>query len=361
MGLAKGSSDKKSLTYVKTKENQMECTNKCNSERPNKRKSAMAFSYSDTRHSSSDEDERIFKKKKTQSYEGSSRILRSQKEAVVTRNEKDQGSHDENISKDVDIMETKNLEVARERKECVSPELSSYSIKIPPPNLKKNINKKKHNINTPAKSSSIHDSNEEQSAISLLPKGRTSALTDQEILIELEEDSTSDNIKGKSEITEIKPLPVKGLSRRIKNECMILERIQMDKQKKMEAEKEEAQRKENEEKKKREEFYKKQTEERQERDRQWEERQKSREEKSKKWNNIMDTKFRKKINDEGREELQGLHEQNENASLEDIEEDRLLQVKTFSEFVLIVRSDNISGELYTLHVSFFSHRITVLL
>lgn len=341
MGLAKGSSDKKSLTYVKTEENQTECTNKCSNERPNKRKSAMALSYSDTRHSSSDEDERVFKKKKIQSYEGSSRILRSRKEVVVTRDEKDQGSHDENISEDVEVAETMNLEVTREREECLSPELSMYSVKMPPPNARRNINKKKHNINTPAKSSSIHDSDEEQSAISLLPKGRTSALTDQEILIELEDDSNSDTIKGKSESTEIKPLPVKGLSRRIKNQCMLLEKIQMDKQKKMETEKEETQRKENEEKKKREEFYKKQTEERQEKNKQWEERQKSSEEKSKKWSNIMDTKFRKKINDEGREKLQGLREQNENTILEDTEEDRLFQDNSavVTKRMKIVRND----------------------
>ena len=266
MGLAKGSWDKKSeLTCVKTEENQRECTDKFNNERPNKRKSTVALSYPDTRHSSSDEDERIFKKKKTQPYEGSSKILRSQKEETVTRNEKDHCSHDEGISKDVDRVETKSLEVAREREECSLPEISLYSIKIPPPNLRKNINKKKHNISTAAKSLSIRDSNneEQQGAVIslLLPKGKgtSGARTDQEIVIELDDDSTScgDNIKGKSESIEIKPLPVKGLSRRIKNECMILERIQMDKRKKMETEKEESRRKENEEKKKREDLYKK--------------------------------------------------------------------------------------------------------
>lgn len=64
MGLIKDNLDKKSVTNIKTEQNEMECINKYSNERPNKRKSTMIFSLSDAIYSSSDEDEYIIKKKK---------------------------------------------------------------------------------------------------------------------------------------------------------------------------------------------------------------------------------------------------------------------------------------------------------
>lgn len=328
VGHAKSSSDKKALTNIKTEENQMECTNKYNNERPNKRKSTVVFFTSNATHSSSDEDEKIVKKKKTQPYEELSKILRSHKGTCVTTSEQNKYSDNtNNISRNFDNMETKNLQMEHKKKECLSPELLPiYSRKISPPNPRRYINnKKKYNVNIPTKSVAAHNINVEQSAINLVPKEKNDILTDEEILVELEKDNTNVTIKTMSKNTEIKPLPVKSLSRRIKNECMILEKIQIEKQKKIEIIKEETQKREKEEKRKREEFYRKQIEEKQNKEKQQEEKEKSREKKSEKWNSVVDMKFRKKSGEKCREKLCGLREQNENKMFEITEENNLFQ------------------------------------
>lgn len=323
---AKGSSDKKSLTNTMNEENQVEYTNRCTDERPNKRKFTLLPS-SNAIHSSSDEDETIFKKKKIQYYEKSDRILRSYKEAVIEKTEKHRHLHDENSDRGIENMETENLEIEHEQRECSSPEILPLRLrKITPPNPRRGINKKrKHSGSMSIKGPSVHSSNEEQSVTSLLPKGDSSILTDQEILIELEKDDSNDNIKTNSEYIEIKPLPMRGLSHRIRNECMILERIRKEKEKKMEVEKEEIQKKEDEEGRKREEYYRKQIEERLQREEEEEEKEKSRAEKSKRWNDMMNMKCRKRITEESKERLEGLHEQDESNNSEIIK-DRLYQV-----------------------------------
>ncbi|XP_076234908.1 beta-mannosidase [Calliopsis andreniformis] len=324
VGLAKGSSNKKPLTNIMNEENLMECTNKHASERYNKRKSTLVPSSSNTTHYNSDEDEKTVKKKKTQTYEKSSRVLRSH---VGTIFDDTMCSHNENIGRDFDDMEIEDINMEHETSKCDSPKISLLiSKKIIPPNPRKCINKKrKCSSNISAKDSSASNSNEEQSAINIVPKRRSSILTDEEILIELEKDNIKNTSKIDSENVEIKPLPMKGLSYRLKNECKILERIQKEKQKKMEIEKEETQKKENEEKRKREEFYKRQIEEKQQKEKEMEEKEKFREEKRKKWNNVMDMKCRKKIFEDGKEKLRGLREQNENKIIEIDEENRSYQ------------------------------------
>ena len=57
-----------------------------------------------------------------------------------------------------------------------------------------------------------HSSNEKQNAITLISKNKSSNLTDENILIELENDNANDNVKTIFESTETKPLPKKGFS-----------------------------------------------------------------------------------------------------------------------------------------------------
>ncbi|XP_076284235.1 beta-mannosidase [Lasioglossum baleicum] len=313
--VAKSSLDRKSLTNSKTEENSMECTDIYNIERPNKRKSALVVSSSNTSHSDSDEDDIVIKKKKTQPYELSNRVLHSDNEMCVTVGENEYVDN-EDIRKNT-VTETKSLDVEQKKCEYLSSELlPSYSRKITPPSTRKCINKKKkHNTNILANASSPYDSSEEQSAINLDCQEKNNILTDEEILLELEKDNAADEMKTSSETTEIKPLPIKGLSHRIKNECMILDRIQMEKQKKMETVKEQAQRKEQEEKRKREEFYKKQIEERQQRQKQREEREKSREEMGKKWKSIANIKSQKQASEENKKRIYDLYKQNQNETL----------------------------------------------
>nr|XP_031833723.1 beta-mannosidase [Nomia melanderi] len=312
VGVTKSSLDTKSLTNSRTEENQMECTDRYNSQRPNKRKATLVVSSSNATNSS-DEDEKVIKRKKT--YEPSNRILRSYNETRVTAGEQSQCLDDENINKN--ITKTKNLKVEHKERQCLSPELlPSYSRKITPPNIRKYINKKKkHNISLLVSTLSAHDTTEEQNTTNLNFKQKDNILTNEEILLELEKDDTINNIKVSSENTEIKPLPTRGLSHRIKNECMILERIQMEKQKKLLIEKEKAQKKEDEEKRKREEFYKKQLEDKKQKEKQKEEKEKSREDKSKKWKSVINAKSHKKVGEECREKIRGLREQNENETL----------------------------------------------
>lgn len=213
------------------------------------------------------------------------------------------------------VVETKNLDVEHTKCEYLSSELlSSYSRNIAPPTTRKCLNKKKkHNINIISDASSLYDSSKEQSAINLDCQEKNNILTDEEILLELEKEKVADEMKMSPKNTEIKPLPMKGLSHRIKNECMILERIQKEKQKKMETAKEQVQRREEEEKRKKEEFYKKQVEERQQRQKQREEREKSREEKGKKWKSIV--KSQKQVSEENKKRIYDLYKQNENDTL----------------------------------------------
>ncbi|XP_043254895.1 histone-lysine N-methyltransferase, H3 lysine-79 specific-like [Colletes gigas] len=343
VGLAKGSLDKKTLTNIKAEENQMECTNKYDIERPNKRKSTVVLSSSNATHFNSDEDEKIVKKKKTLPQEGPSRILRSHKGASVITNEKDERSgNTNNISRTCNIESTKNFKAEHQKEECLSPELLSlYTRKIIPLNPLKNIsNKKKYIINTPeTENLTAHGSNMEESVTSDI-------LTDEEILAELEKDKADGNIKM-FDNTEIKPLPVTGLSRRIKNECMILEKIQIEKQKKLEILKEEARKKENERKRKREEFYRKQIEERQQREKQQEEKEKAREAKTRKWNSVVDAKLRKKIGEQSKEKLRGLREQNENKIIEITEENNLFQDNNRTSIIKKIEStrDNVGNNI----------------
>ncbi|XP_053986263.1 beta-mannosidase [Hylaeus volcanicus] len=324
VGVAKGSSDKKALTNIKTEENQMECTNKCNTERPNKRKSTVALSSSNTAHSSSDEDEKIFKKKKTQPSQETSRVLRPHKGTCAVTNDKHEHSDDtDNISKDFDNMEIVNSQV-EQREECLSPELLSlYTQTITPLNTKKYINnKKQHSVNTPVKHIAEHDTNVEQCPMDMMPNEKCDILTDEELLAELEKDTADAGIKVTPKNIEIKPLPMKGFSRRLRHECMVLEKLQIEKQKKIEIEREELQKKEIEEKKKREEFYRKQIEESHQREKQLEEIEKSRKVKSKKWSSLMRMRLREK---ECKDNSRGLREQNENKVFEIMEENNLFQ------------------------------------
>ncbi|XP_078033750.1 beta-mannosidase [Augochlora pura] len=276
--VAKNSLDRKSLANNKTKENQMEYANTYNNERPNKRKSTLVVSSSNTSYSGSDEDN-IIKKKKTQPHELSNKMLSSHKEICATMNEKDQLLNSDNIRKN--ITETENLDIEIKKHEYISHEsLSSYSNNMIPSSTRECFNKKqKDNVSVFTNTLSTHET------------------------------------KMSSENIEIKPLSIKSLRRRIKNECTVLERIQMEKQKKMEITREEIPRKEEEEIRKREEFYKKQIEVQQQRQKQREEREKFMEEKNKKWKSIMYTKSHKKVSAESKERMYDLHKQNENEML----------------------------------------------
>ncbi|XP_076384002.1 beta-mannosidase [Megalopta genalis] len=273
--VAKNSLDRKSLTNSKTKENQMECTNTYNNERPNKRKSTLVVSSSNISYSGSDEDNKIIKKKKIQPYELSNRILSSYKETCVTMDEKDQLLNNDNIRRN--ITETENLDIEDKKREYISHEsFSSYSKNMIPRSTRDCFNK------------------EQKDNVSILTNTLSTHKT-----------------KMSSENIEIKPLPIKSLSRRVKSECIILEKIQVEKQKKMEFAKEEIPKKEEEERKKKEEFYKKQVEVQQQSQKQREERGKFMEEKNKRWKSIINTKSHKNVSEESKERTYGLHKQNE--------------------------------------------------
>lgn len=339
MGLAKDSSNRKLLTNSKTEQNQMENTNKRNSERANKRKSTLVLSSSSTEQcSNDDEDEKIVKRPKIRSQEDVNKALHFYKDdCPVVSGENDQNLTDDNVNKDSDNVEIDNCEVEPKRKteKRLSPELAPlYPRRIMPPNVRKTVSKKKEDTNVTPTCSLAHNSREKQSAICSTSKENSNILTDEEILIELEKDNIRDNIKTTLENVEIKPLPVKGLSRRLKNQCMVLEQIKLDEQKQMEVEKEETKRKEIEERRKREKFYKKQVNEMQRREKQKEEEEKFREEKSKKWKNVMDMKSQKKNNKNNKETLQNT--QDENRLYETMEENELLQVTFFYIFKKII-------------------------
>ncbi|CAK9808196.1 MANBA [Anthophora plagiata] len=323
VGLANDNSDKKSLTNM-----DVEGTNKHNNERPNKRKSTLILSPTDIRYSNCDEDEKAFKKKKTQFHEDMNEILHSSKQVSTINkcSETDQNSDYDNTSILFDNNETESVKMEQKKKskKCSPSKLISFhSNKITPPCVRKSINKNKDHVTSP-QSLLAHSSNEKQNTINLISKDSSNILTDEEILLELEADSVNDKVKT-CENTEIKPLPLRGLSHRIKNECIILERIQREKRKQMEIEKEEAQKKENEEKKKREEFYKKQIEEKEMKEKQRVEKEKYREEQSKRWKTVVDMKSQKKASKEDKEKLQGLNRQNESMISEIIEESRSFQ------------------------------------
>ncbi|CAL7949982.1 unnamed protein product [Xylocopa violacea] len=325
VGHSKDNSDKKPLTNIKTEHNQMELINKHSNERPSKRKSTLILSLPDTKYSSSDEDEHVFKKKKILSPEGTSKMFHSNK--VIC--EKDVRKLFDNIETDYKIE---------------SPAIISLRHKkMTTPNVRKYINKKReHNIEA---SPLAHSSNEKQSAIDILSRDKSNVLPDEEILIELEKDNANENDKTTSENAEIKPLPIKRLSRRIKNECMILEKIQLEKQKKLEVEKEEAQKREYEERKKKEEFYKKQLEERQRREKKREEKEKYKEEQSKKWNNLVDIKSQKRINKEDTQMLQGLNKRNEVRTSEIIEDKMFEQNNIFVTEEMEIMKNNLINNI----------------
>ncbi|XP_068981840.1 beta-mannosidase [Bombus flavifrons] len=323
VGLAKDNLDKKLVKDIKTDQNQMECTNKHSNERPHKRKSTMILSsFSDITYSSSDEDENTIKKKKIQSHEDTNRVLRSNKMVCTARcSEKNKNlNQDSDSSLLADNMETENFkaECKKESKEYLSSESIPLCPKKVPHNVRRSITKRReHVINMSSSSPLAHSSNEKQNAITLISKNKGSILTDEKILIELENDNANDNVKIMFESTETKPLPKKGFSSRINNVYVSLEKLQLEKRKRHEIEKEEAEKKEADQKKKKEEFYKKQLEGRQRREKQREEEEKHKEGKTKKWNTIVDVKSLKKANKD-EERLQGLNRQNKyTTSVED--------------------------------------------
>nr|XP_034176960.1 beta-mannosidase isoform X1 [Osmia lignaria] len=344
VGLTKDSSNRKLLTNSKTEQNQMENTNKRNSERANKRKSTLVLSSSNTEQCSNDEDEKIVKRPKIRSQEDINKVLYSYRDdCPVISGENDQNLTNDNVNKDFDNVEIDNCEIEPTRKaeERLSPELVPlYPRRIMPPNVRKTINKKKEHTNVTPTCSLAHSSSETQSAISSTSKENNNILTDEEILIELEKDNIRDNIKTTLENVKIKPLPIKGLSRRLKNQCMVLEQIKLDEQKQIEVVEKEAKRKEIEERKKREKFYKKQVNEMQKREKQKEEEEKFREEKSKKWKNVVDMKYQKKNNKNNKETLENI--QDGNKLYETMEENELLQDNdTFEiEGVEVVENDS---------------------
>ncbi|OAD60396.1 Beta-mannosidase [Eufriesea mexicana] len=313
--VANNNLDKKLLTNIRIEQSQMEYTNKPTNERLNKRKSTKILSLSNTIHSSSDEDESITKKKKIQSHEDTNNELQSNKTICNAKcSEKNKNLKHNNVSKFINNMESEHfkMECKKESKECLSPELIHlHPKKVISQNIKRNNNRKgEHIINMSPSSLLAHSSNEKQSAINLISKEKNNSLSDEEILIELKKDNDNGNVKAIIEHSEIKPLPITGLSHRIKNECMILEKIQLEKQKKLEIEREEVQNRETNERKKREEFHKKQTDEKQKREKQKEEEEKYRKEKSKKWNTIVDMKLHKKASKENKGQFQNLNRQN---------------------------------------------------
>lgn len=322
MGLIKDNLDKKSVTNIKTEQNEMECINKYSNERPNKRKSTMIFSLSDAIYSSSDEDEYIIKKKKIQSYEDKNKELSLNKMVYTAKcNEKNKNLNHDNISKLFNNKEIEHfkMEYKKESKDCLPSELLSLCPKKIIPQIRKNINKNIKHIVNMSPNSIAHSSNEKKNAVNLISKDKNNILTDEEILIELEKDN--EKAKTTFENIEIKPLPIKNFSYRIKNECLTLEKLQLEKQKKIEIQREKAQKKEIEEKKKKEELYKKQIEEEQKKEKQREEKEKEKEEKNKRWN-IVYMKSKKKINKKDEEKLLSVNKQNKIS----IDDNRLFEV-----------------------------------
>lgn len=338
MGLAKDNLDKKLVKDIKTDQNQMECTNKHSNERPHKRKSTMILSsFSDITYSSSDEDENTIKKKKIQSHEDTNRVLRSNKMVCTARcSEKNKNLNQDNDSSLlVDNMETENFkaECKKESKEYLSSESIPLCPKKVPYNVRRSIIKRReHVINMSSSSPLAHSSNEKQNAITLISKNKSSNLTDENILIELENDNANDNVKTIFESTETKPLPKKGFSSRINNVYVSLEKLQLEKRKRHEIEKEEAEKREADQKKKKEEFYKKQLEGRQRREKQREEEEKHKEGKTKKWNTIVDVKSLKKTNKD-EERLQDLNRQNKCTT--SVEDNMSEVIISFSFFLVI--------------------------
>lgn len=349
MGLTKDNLDKKSITNIKTEQNEMECINKYSNERANKRKSTMILSLSDAIYSSSDEDEYIIKKKKIQSYEDTNKKLNLNKMAYTAKcNEKNKNLNHDNISKLLDNKEIEHfkMEHKKESKDCLQSELLSLCPKKIIPQIRKNINKNiKHIVNMSPNNSIAHSSNEKKNTVNLISKDKNNILTDEEILIELEKDN--EKVKTTFEDIEIKPLPIKNFSYRIKNECITLEKLQLEKQKKFEIQREKAQKKDIEDKKKKEELYKKRIEEEQKREKQREEKEKDKEEKNKRWN-IVYMKSKKKISKEDEKKLLSINKQNEIS----IDDNRLLEViNIFSNNII---SHNV---LYISYINFFRMKI----
>lgn len=331
MGLIKDNLDKKSITNIKTEQNEMECINKYSNERPNnKRKSTMIFSFSDPIYSSSDEDEYTIKKKKIQSYEDKNKELSLNKMIYTAKcNEKNKNLNHDNISKFFDNKEIEHFKMeCKKSKDCLPSELPSLCPKKIIPQIRKNINKNiKHVVNM-SPNSIAHSSNEKKNSMNLISKDKNNILTDEEILIELEKDN--EKAKTTFENIEIKPLPIKNFSYRIKNECITLEKLQLEKQKKFETQREKAQKKEIEEKKKKEELYKKQIEEEQKKEKQREEKEKDKEEKNKRWN-IVYMKSKKKISKKDEEKLLSINKQNKISI-----DNRLLEVINLCIFFLVI-------------------------
>ncbi|KAF3427623.1 hypothetical protein E2986_08369 [Frieseomelitta varia] len=229
VGLAKDNLDKKLLKNIKTEQNQMECTNKHNNERPNKRKSTLILSsFSDIIYSSSDEDESIIKKKKIQSYEDTNRVLRSHKAVCTAKCSEKNRNQDNDSNPSADNLKIENFEAEFKTKSIESSPSESISLcpKKVPQNVRRNIIKRRECvINVSPNSPLAHSSSEKQSAINLISKDKSNILTDEEILIELEKDNANDNIKTMFENTETKPLLKKGLSSRINDAYISLEKL----------------------------------------------------------------------------------------------------------------------------------------
>lgn len=314
------------LTNTKSVHNEMEYTRKYCNERPSKRKSASILSSPDLTYSSSDEDENIVKKKKMQSHEDASRMLRSRKDiSTATCSEMDRkfNINRDDANKLFDNAEIGDIvmECKMEAKENLSNKSHSVSRRnIASPVVKKNVNGRNEHVDESLECPLAHNSKDKPSAT--VYRGKNNDLIDEERFIESENDNAS-HVKAPSENIVIKPLPVKGLSHRIKNACMVLEKIQLDKRNKIISEKDESQRKEIEERKTREEFYKRQIGERQKREKLKEEKEKYREEQSKKWKHVVDMKHQKKMS---KEKLQELNGETENRSIEIIDESISFQV-----------------------------------
>ncbi|XP_017879617.1 beta-mannosidase [Ceratina calcarata] len=186
----------------------------------------------------SNEDQQISKKQKTEFDEDEDRALCSHKLASTVEYEQRETSNriSDHSNNKVESCETEN---EKESQECSSPTLTLRPKKITHPNVRKFLERRKDVTN-----------------------------------------------------------PVKGLSDRLKNELMTLEKVQLEKQMKLEAEKEEARIKEMEERNRREEFFKKQLEERQSREQEKREREKQKEKQSKNWNARMETKSKRTVREE---------------------------------------------------------------
>lgn len=250
------------MSNIETEQNQVECTNRLN-ERPTKRKSSLITS-------SPDEDEQIFKKKKTQSDEDEDRALCSNKLEPAAGNDDQLSEMSNHLSAHSD-NNTEGCETKEEQEsqECTSPALILRPKKITHPNVRKFLDKRRDVTN-----------------------------------------------------------PSKGLSDRLKNELMMLEKVQLEKQRKLEAEKEEARRKEMEERNRREEFFKKQLEERQRREQEKREREKHKENQSKNWNTRMETRSKRTIReelDEALDEAPSLNRQIAITTAGTVEDNRMLE------------------------------------